>query len=70
MGTLKLLALMLIAGGAVYFLCFSDFKWSQKQGGLQRQKEPTITFVPKGTPGAKTFEEWQNEQRLKNAPRR
>ena len=49
----------LLAAGAYWFL-MNEFKG--KNWNLQTQREPTITFVPEGTPGAITFEEYTRKR--------
>ena len=53
---LKFFALVLIVGAGGYF-AFFHMDWGKYKGGFQKRKEPTITFVPEGTEGARTMKE-------------
>lgn len=57
---LKFFVLILVVGVGGY-LAFFNMDWGRFKGGFQKRKEPTITFVPEGTPGAKTFKQIQDE---------
>ena len=56
----KFFAVILILAAAGYF-AFFHVDWKKYRGGFQKRQEPTITFVPEGTPGAKSWEEIQKE---------
>lgn len=63
MGTsdLKFFLLIAIVGGGAFFAFFwnwNNFHWVHRD-----PPQRTITFVPKGTPGAITWEEYQRRQR-------
>jgi hypothetical protein len=60
-----------IAIAVLGYLLLIPGSGSQKWGGKQPPKPvtPTITFVPKGTPGAITWEEYQ-KRRWGDVPRK
>jgi hypothetical protein len=67
-GDLKFFVLMIliaVGGYLVFFADLSKINW----GGPSKDRTPTITFVPKGTPGALTWEEYQ-EKRWGRLPKR
>ena len=53
---LKFFVLVLVVGVGGYF-AFFNMDWGRFKGGFQKRKEPTITFVPEGTEGARTLKE-------------
>ena len=55
---LKYFVLILVVGVGGYF-AFFHMDWGKYKGGFQKRKEPTITFVPEGTEGARTMKEHQ-----------
>jgi hypothetical protein len=58
---LKCLAVIVILAAGGYF-AFFHIDWKKYSRGFQRQ-EPTITFVPEGAPGAKTWKGIQDQNR-------
>jgi hypothetical protein len=65
MGDWKFFALIGIVAVGGYF-AFFHMDWNKKGGLNFREKErPTITFVPEGTPGAKTWDQIQRERKYR-----
>jgi hypothetical protein len=60
-GDLKFFVVMILIAVAGYFIFFADIN-KIKWGAPMKDRRPTITFVPKDTPGAKTWKEYQEEQ--------
>ena len=66
MGELKFFVVIgLIAVGG--YFAFFHIDWSKKKGGIDfhERDRPTVIFVPEGTPGAKSWEDIQREQRYR-----
>jgi hypothetical protein len=60
---LKFFALIGVVAAVAYGLVFSwDWKKPKSSGASWLHPEPTIQFVPPGTPGAMTMEEFSKRQ--------
>ncbi len=60
---LKFFLLVAVLGVVGYGLLFTNGAWKRYQrGAWEPPPTPTVTFVPAGTPGAKTWEQFQEER--------
>jgi hypothetical protein len=66
---LKFFAVILLVAVGAYWLVLRDWKGKSWNLAAMQRDVPSVTFVPPGTPGAITWEEYQ-EKRWGPVPRR